>query len=87
MWSAVFFNNVLLLAHDEQDACRKLETFLERCQQHNNVLVRLPVGQVLWVSHHGVQDPYIPERVAELLRSGALLVVLRTELLRNRLRA
>jgi len=33
--SIVIFDNVLLLAHDQQDAYRKLRTFLERCQQHN----------------------------------------------------
>ena len=40
-WSIVIFDNVLLLAHDEQDACRKLRTFLERCQQHN-VFLKMP---------------------------------------------
>ena len=34
-WSIVIFDNVLLLAHDEEDACRKLTTFLERCRKHN----------------------------------------------------
>jgi len=28
-------DNVLLLAHDEEDACMKLTTFLERCREHN----------------------------------------------------
>ena len=40
-WSIVIFDNVLLLAHDEQDACRKLRTFLERCQRHN-VFLKMP---------------------------------------------
>ena len=40
-WSIVIFDNVLLLAHDEQDACRKLRTFLERCQQHNVFLKKI----------------------------------------------
>ena len=34
-WSIVVFENVLLRAQDEQDVCRKLRTFLERCQRHN----------------------------------------------------
>ena len=34
-WSIVIFDNVLLLAHDAEDACQKLLTFLERCQKHN----------------------------------------------------
>ena len=40
-WSIVIFDNVLLLAHDERDACQKLRTFLERCQQHN-VFLKMP---------------------------------------------
>jgi len=34
-WSIVIFDNVLLLAHDEDDACAKLKMFLERCDEHN----------------------------------------------------
>jgi len=41
-WSIVIFDNVLLLAHDDQDACRKLRTFLERCQQHEDVFLKMP---------------------------------------------
>jgi len=33
--STVIFDNVLLLTHDQDDACRKLRTFLERCRTHN----------------------------------------------------
>eukprot|EP01037_Dinobryon_pediforme_P048642 gene48642-biopygen16541 len=40
-WSIVIFDNVLLLAHDEQDACKKLRRFLERCQKHN-VFLKMP---------------------------------------------
>ena len=31
----VIFDNVLLLANDPEDACWKLQTFLERCEKHN----------------------------------------------------
>ena len=34
-WSIVIFDNVLLLANDPEDACWKLQTFLERCEKHN----------------------------------------------------
>ena len=34
-WSIVIFDNVLLLAHDQDDACKKLQMFLERCRKHN----------------------------------------------------
>ena len=34
-WSIVIFDNVLLLAHDQDDACKKLRMFLERCRKHN----------------------------------------------------
>ena len=37
----MIFDNVLLLAHDEQDACNKLRRFLERCQKHN-VFLKMP---------------------------------------------
>ena len=40
-WSIVIFDKVLLLAHDEQDACKKLRRFLERCQKHN-VFLKMP---------------------------------------------
>jgi len=40
-WSIVIFDNVLLLAHDGQDACKKLRRFLERCQKHN-VFLKMP---------------------------------------------
>ena len=40
-WSIVIFDNVLLLAHDEQDDCNKLRRFLERCQKHN-VFLKMP---------------------------------------------
>jgi len=89
-WSIVIFDNLLLLAHDEQDACRKLRTFLERCQQHN-VFLKMPKSwfgfpsvkffgykvtygkRKMDADHHGVQDAYVPERDAELLRNGTLL--------------
>jgi len=32
---------VSLLAHHEQDACKKLRRFLERCQKHN-VFLKMP---------------------------------------------
>ena len=34
-WSIVIFDNVLLLANDPEDACWKLQAFLERCEKHN----------------------------------------------------
>ena len=37
-WSIVIFDNVLLLAHDEEDAIRKTKLFLERCEEHNVIL-------------------------------------------------
>jgi len=41
-WSIAIFDNILLLlAHDEADACRKLRTFLERCEKQN-VFLKMP---------------------------------------------
>jgi len=37
-WSITIFDNILLLAHDEDDACAKLELFLERCYSRNVIL-------------------------------------------------
>ena len=37
-WAIVIFDNVLLLAHDEEDAIRKTKLFLERCEEHNVIL-------------------------------------------------
>ena len=37
-WSIVIFDNVLLLAHDQGDACKKLRMFLERSRKHNDFL-------------------------------------------------
>jgi hypothetical protein len=34
-WAIVIFDNILLLAHDENDAGEKLLKFLERCAKHN----------------------------------------------------
>ena len=34
-WSIIFFDNVLLLAHDEEDSTRKTKLFLKRCEEHN----------------------------------------------------
>ena len=37
-WAIVIIDNLLLLAHDEQDAIRKTNIFLERCEEHNVIL-------------------------------------------------
>ena len=37
-WAITIFDNILLLAHDEEDACNKLEIFLERCASRNVIL-------------------------------------------------
>ena len=37
-WAITIFDNVLLLAHNEQDACSKLEKFLTRCAERNVIL-------------------------------------------------
>ena len=37
-WMIVIFDNLLLLAHNQEDACKKLKLFLERCEQHNVIL-------------------------------------------------
>jgi len=37
-WAITIFDNVLLLAHDEEDACNKLQRFLERCASRNVIL-------------------------------------------------
>ena len=37
-WAITIFDNVLLLAHDEHDACDKLERFLGRCAERNVIL-------------------------------------------------
>jgi hypothetical protein len=37
-WAIVIFDNVLILAHDYQDAFVKLETFLDKCIEHNVIL-------------------------------------------------
>ena len=37
-WSIVIFDNLLLLAHTEEDACNKLERFLQRCAERNVIL-------------------------------------------------
>ena len=34
-WAIVVYDNVLLLAHDEEDAIRKSKVFMERCKEHN----------------------------------------------------
>ena len=34
-WSIVIFDNLLILAHDMQDARRKLETIVDKCIEHN----------------------------------------------------
>ena len=34
-WAIVIFDNVLLLAHDEEDSIRKIKILLERCEEHN----------------------------------------------------
>jgi hypothetical protein len=37
-WTIVIFDNILVLAHDYQDAYKKLEMVLDRCIQHNLIL-------------------------------------------------
>ena len=37
-WAIVIFDNVLLLAHDEEDSLRKTKKFLKRCEEHNVIL-------------------------------------------------
>ena len=37
-WAITIFDNILLLAHDEEDACNKLQIFLERCASRNVIL-------------------------------------------------
>ena len=37
-WSITIFDNILLLAHNEEDACKKLEIFIERCYSRNVIL-------------------------------------------------
>ena len=37
-WAFVIFDNVQLLAHDEEDAIRKTKLFLEQCEEHNIIL-------------------------------------------------
>jgi len=37
-WAITIFDNILLLAHDETDACDKLEKFLDRCASRNVIL-------------------------------------------------
>ena len=37
-WSVIIFDNILLLAHDQEDLFKKLHTFLGRCLEHNVVL-------------------------------------------------
>ena len=37
-WAITIFDNVLLLAHNEQDACDNLERFIERCASRNVIL-------------------------------------------------
>ena len=37
-WAITIFDNILLLAHNKQDACDKLEKFLERCASRNVIL-------------------------------------------------
>ena len=37
-WPITIFDNVLLLAHNEKDACDKLERFLARCAERNVIL-------------------------------------------------
>ena len=37
-WAITIFDNILLLAHDENDACDKLYKFLERCASRNVIL-------------------------------------------------
>ena len=34
-WSIVIFDNILLLAHNQQDAVEKLNKFLRRCEEYN----------------------------------------------------
>ena len=40
-WSIIIFDNILLLASDQADACVKLRKFLERCEKHN-VFLKMP---------------------------------------------
>ena len=37
-WSIVIFDNMLLLAHDYEDAYKKLDIFLNRCRERNVIL-------------------------------------------------
>ena len=37
-WMVVIFDNLLLLAHDHDDACKKFKRFLEICDKHNVIL-------------------------------------------------
>ena len=37
-WAIVIFDNILILAHDHQDGYLKLETFLDKCIEHNVIL-------------------------------------------------
>ena len=37
-WAITILDNILLLAHDEEGACNKLEMFLERCASRNVIL-------------------------------------------------
>ena len=37
-WSIIIFDNILLLAHNYQDAYDKLDKFLQRCEYRNIVL-------------------------------------------------
>ncbi|OXE36858.1 MAG: hypothetical protein CGW95_05120, partial [Phenylobacterium zucineum] len=37
-WAITIFDNVLLLAHNEEDACTKLQRFLDRCASRNVIL-------------------------------------------------
>jgi len=40
-WTVVIFDNICLLAHDEEDMCRKMKMFLERCEEYN-VILKMP---------------------------------------------
>ena len=50
-WAITIFDNILLLAHDEQDACDKLEKFLERCASRNVILKM----QKTWLGYSSVK--------------------------------
>ena len=34
-WTIVIFDNILVLAHDQKDACNKMRLFLKKCEEYN----------------------------------------------------